>query len=119
MGFEVIPGTSITYGLISFDEEGRERLDGSSLMSARLLEQAASSPVTHIFFFCHGWKGDIPAARDQYHRWIGAFMSSPDRRRAAAMTPGFSPMLIGLHWPSQPWGDEELAGGAFADGPGL
>src|SRR5262245_20054207 len=114
MGFETVPGSDVTYGLIAFDADGAERPEESGLMSRALVERAVSTSVTDIFFFCHGWKGDIPAAKDQYGKWIGAFMRSDDRAAAASRLPGFQPLLIGLHWPSQPWGDEELGGGAFA-----
>lgn len=117
MGLETIPGTDVPYALIAFDQEGRERLDGSTLLSTALLEKAAKEPITNVFLFCHGWKGDVPAARDQYNRWIGALMASSDRQRASSRFPKFAPLLIGLHWPSQPWGDEELGGGAFAPAP--
>lgn len=50
----------------------------------------------------------MPAAKDQYGRWMGALMASPDLARAAQIFPNFSPMLVGLHWPSQPWGDEDV-----------
>jgi len=113
MGFERIPQTDIDYGLISFDADGKERPEGATLMSQQLIEKAKRDAVTNVFFFCHGWKGDLPAARDQYNRWIGAFASAPERQRAATVFPGFAPLFIGLHWPSQPWGDEELGGGAF------
>ena len=113
MGFEAIPGTNIQYGLIAFDADGRERREGATLMSQQLIEKAKREAITNVFFFCHGWKGDLPAARDQYNRWIGAFAKSPERQRAATVFPNFSPLYIGLHWPSQPWGEEELGGGAF------
>jgi hypothetical protein len=114
MGFETIPGTDLRYGLISFDADGRERSESEGLMSEKLIATASQEPITNVFFFCHGWKGDLPAARDQYNRWIGALMTSPDRQRAPQVFPGFNPLLIGLHWPSQPWGDEELKGAAFS-----
>ncbi len=113
MGFERIPGTDTEYGLIAFDADGKERPDGATLMSQQLIEKAKRDGVTNVFFFCHGWKGDLPAARDQYNRWIGAFARAPERQSATTVFPGFDPMFIGLHWPSQPWGDEELGGGAF------
>ena len=120
MGFERIPGTEAEYGLISFDAEGRERLEGTTLMSARLLEKASKESVTNVFFFCHGWKGDLPAARDQYNLWMKALLDSADRKRAGGVFPGFSPLLMGLHWPSLPWGDEELGdGGSFAGDGGV
>ena len=114
MGFETIPGSDVRYGLISFDADGQERKEGGRLFSDALVAQAAEQPITNVFFFCHGWKGDIPAARDQYNSWIGALMASPDRQQASQRFPGFNPLLIGLHWPSQPWGEEELTGGSFA-----
>jgi hypothetical protein len=113
MGFERIPQTDIEYGLISFDADGKERPEGKSLMSQQLIEKAKRDAVTNVFFFCHGWKGDLPAARDQYNRWIGAFARAPERQNASAVFPNFNPLFIGLHWPSQPWGDEELGSGAF------
>lgn len=113
MGFERIPQTDIEYGLISFDADGKERPEGTTLMSQQLIEKAKQAAVTNVFFFCHGWKGDLPAARDQYNRWIGAFATAPERQRAATVFPNFAPLFIGLHWPSQPWGDEELSGSAF------
>ena len=30
------------------------------------------------------------------------------------MGSSFKPMWVGLHWPSKPWGEEELAAGAFS-----
>src|SRR5262252_2271835 len=113
MGFERIPGTDIEYGLISFDADGKERPEGTTLMSQQLVEKVKRDAITNVFFFFHGWKGDLPAARDQYNRWIGAFAKAPERQSAATTFPDFNPMFIGLHWPSQPWGDEELGGGSF------
>ena len=64
--------------------------------------------------------GDVPAAIDQYNRWIHAFdTSAADRERAAGTFPGFRPLFIGLHWPSVPWGDEEIGDGSFAEGDAL
>src|SRR5207248_15392 len=104
MGFETVSNTDITYGLISYDADGRERPESDGLMTEKLIAKVSKEPVTNVFFFCHGWKGDLPAARDQYERWIGAFMKSSDRERASEVFPNFKPLLIGLHWPSLPWG---------------
>lgn len=113
MGFERIPGTDVEYGLISYDAQGRERVEDGGLMSERLLAKARNEGTSHVFFFCHGWKGDLPAAREQYGRWMGAFLQSADHMRARSAPAGFRPQLIGLHWPSLPWGDEELRAGSF------
>ncbi len=112
MPFKPIPGTDEQYGLLSFDASGNERTDdGPGLFSQTLLEKAQREQPTNIFFFSHGWKGDIPAAIDQYNRWIGAMATlKADRDR---MGPGFKPMWIGLHWPSQPFGEETMASTSF------
>src|SRR5580700_5953834 len=114
MGFESIPDTEFQYGLISFDADGKERSELGSLMSKLLIQKAAEDRVSNVFFFCHGWKGDVPAAKEQYGSWIKAFVTSEDRQKADERFPGFRPMFIGLHWPSLPFGDEELRGGGFA-----
>jgi hypothetical protein len=113
MGFETIPATDIRYGLISYDADGNERPEPGGRMSDLLIEKAKQASVTNVFFFCHGWKGDLPAAREQYERWIKAFATSDDRKKAPGRFGGFEPMFIGLHWPSLPFGDEELRGTAF------
>jgi hypothetical protein len=118
MGFETISGTQLQYGLISFDSDGKEVPEPNGLMSQRLIDKARSDGVTNIFFFCHGWKGDMPAAKEQYALWIKAFADSADSAKAAARFPDFRPLYIGLHWPSLPFGDEEISATAFvADVP--
>jgi hypothetical protein len=105
----------VEYGLIAFGSDGVERPERDGLFSQTLLEQAATQAVTNIFFFSHGWMGDVPAAVEQYDKWIDALMRSPNLEKAKAVFPGFRPLLIGLHWPSLPWGDEEPgADGSFA-----
>lgn len=115
MPVERVPDTPLTYYLISFDKNGRERDDDpdGGRFSRRALADLAAQPVTDVFFISHGWKGDLPAAREQYNRWIAAMLSCPgDIAAIRALRPAFRPMVIGLHWPSLPFGDEEFGGGA-------
>jgi hypothetical protein len=116
MGFETISGTDLQYGLISFDTDGKEVPEPNGLMSQRLIDKARADHVTNIFFFCHGWKGDMPAAKAQYALWIKAFADSKDSAKASASVPNYHPLYIGLHWPSLPFGDEELSASSFAAG---
>jgi hypothetical protein len=113
MDLETVPGTDIQYALISFDADGNERSEQSGLMSQAIIKRAVDDSITNVFFFCHGWQGDLPAAKDQYGKWLRAFADSADWQRAPQRFPKFRPLLIGLHWPSKPWGDEELRGGSF------
>ena len=118
MAFQTIPNTFFEYGLISYTADGIERPEETGIMSQRLINKARDEKITNVFFFCHGWKGDEPAARLQYESWIKAFATSEDANLAPQTFPNYKPMYIGLHWPSLPFGDEELTGGfGAAAGP--
>lgn len=89
------------YGMLSYDAEGRERRDDP--MSERLLDAAQDASAVHIF--AHGWMGDARDAENQYRNWIGALH---------ARQPEANALYIGLHWPSKPYGDEDLRSDAAA-----
>lgn len=117
MGYHTISGTGARYGLIAFDASGQERDEASETFSQTLIQEVAAEAVTNVFFFSHGWKGDLPAAVEQYDRWIGALVNAPGMQTAGQRIPGFRPLFIGLHWPSLPWGSEQArADGSFAAG---
>lgn len=112
MPYQTIEAVDLRYGLINFNDKGIERTDDpeGGVFSRTLLEQAKREKPTDIFLYSHGWKGDIPSAIDQYNRWIGAMWKLTADR--TAMGDDFRPMFIGLHWPSQPWGEETVAAAA-------
>lgn len=118
MPIESVPGTALQYYLINFDASGNECAESGGKMSQKLLEVLAKETFTDIFIFSHGWLGDIPAARRQYVRWIGAMdRNEADIEKFKQIRPGFRPLLIGLHWPSLPWGNEKLEDEAFSPEP--
>lgn len=114
MPIRTVPNTDQTYYLLIHDEQGRERAEPDhTMLSQTLLDTVKNEPVTDLFIMSHGWRGDIPAAVDQYDRWIANLMSQQsDVTRFRDAHPNFQPLLIGLHWPSEPWGDEQV--GAFS-----
>jgi len=113
---DVVPGTGLGYYLLSFDEQGQERTDHPRGLVSRLISEAlAQEPITDVFLFSHGWQGDVSGARRQYHDWVGAMAARrSDRDRVAELRPNFRGLLIGIHWPSLPWGDEDFGGVSFA-----
>ncbi len=122
MPIERLTNSELTYYLIAFDEAGHEYskdADGSDgLLSRRLLADVSRQPITDVFLMSHGWKGDIPAAREQYQNWVKAATNCrADLDRLREEYPNFQPLIVGLHWPSLPWGDEEFRqeAVAFAD----
>ena len=116
-----VPNSDLEYFLLCFDKDGRERpeTDGSRLSEEivqRLRDPAEG--ITDVFLMSHGWKGDVPATVDQYDRWSAAMAACEgDRARVRQRWPGFKALLIGFHWPSQPWGDEKMEG-SFDAGAG-
>jgi hypothetical protein len=119
MSIETVPGTTLRYYLIAFDANGRERTDDpEGLMSQRALAVLEQEPITDVFIISHGWKGDVPAAREQYNNWIGAMARcEADLAQMRQARPQFQPLLIGLHWPSLPWGEEELGAASMSFDP--
>src|SRR6266700_594954 len=114
MPIETVPEHDIRYHLVAFDAKGRERPEEGGPYSRDVLREAAPSEPTDVFLFSHGWNGDVPDARRQYGRWLAAMASCGDDIAAAAAMPGgFRPLLVGLHWPSKAWGDEQLGGASF------
>jgi hypothetical protein len=116
MSIERIQDSDLIYYLVAYDKEGRERRDDpDGLMSERIVQGIRDSAVTDVFIMSHGWKGDIPAAKEQYGRWVKAMADcEADRRAIRAHRPTFTPLIVGFHWPSQPYGEEEFASGAGA-----
>jgi hypothetical protein len=115
MGLHPIPNSRLRYRLIAYDANGAERPEAGGNFSQALISEIAAQSTTDVFFFSHGWKGDVPAAVDQYNRWIGALANSADLAKAPSVFPNFRPLFIGLHWPSLPWGDDEAGpDGSFA-----
>ncbi len=100
-------GQSLQYYLVAFDKDGNEQEGGE--MSQKLVDVLANESITDVFIFSHGWMGDVPAARHQYKKWLTAIAAQQtDLARMIEVRPGFKPLFIGLHWPSLPWGDENL-----------
>ena len=109
MPIRSIAGTDAQYYLLSFDERGTERPESNGILLSDVVRNTIADPnegITDVFFASHGWKGDVAAAIEQYDRWVGEMARSPDRAAARAARPGFKSIVIGLHWPSLPFGDE-------------
>ena len=115
-----VPATGLEYYLICFNKDGGECPDNGGYLSHHVADivRDRGRRITDVFLMSHGWKGDIPAAIDQYDRWSSAMAAcEQDRKRVRERWPGFTPLLIGFHWPSLPWGDEKMADGSYAAEP--
>ena len=114
MSIQQVPGSDLRYYLVAYDKDGRERSDDpDGVMSDRIGQAIRDDQITDVFVMSHGWKGDIPAAVEQYDRWIKVMADcAADRQEIRQIRPDFKALLVGFHWPSQPWGEEEFGMGA-------
>ncbi len=103
-----VPEASLSYYLIAFDKDGKERSESDGFLCQQILDVLVSEPITDVFLISHGWLGDVPAAKRQYNEWIRAMVDSEDAQKVKASHPDFKPLMIGLHWPSKPYGNEDL-----------
>jgi hypothetical protein len=118
MPLQHVAAADLDYYLVCFDKEGRERPENGGLLSQTVSDLVSGGGITDVFVMSHGWKGDVPAAVDQYDRWSAAMAAcDADRKRVRQRWPDFKPLLVGFHWPSLPWGDEKLGDGSYAAEP--
>jgi hypothetical protein len=111
-----IDEANLDYYLVLFDSDGNERSEQDGSLLSKKLSDVVQDGVTDVFFSSHGWKGDIPASISQYDRWVGAMAAQTgDRNRARALDPKFKAVIIGVHWPSQPWGNEDAGAALLGD----
>lgn len=113
-----VDGTDLAYHLIAFDADGVERQDDpGGTMSDVIADAIRDEAVTDVFMFSHGWRGDLPAADRQYQRWIKAMAGAQaDRRAIRDKRPDFKALLVGIHWPSEPFGEEDFGDVSFTPG---
>jgi hypothetical protein len=111
-----IDEVNISYYLVLFDKHGNERPEHDGTMLSTQVAKSVQHGVTDVFLCSHGWMGDIPAAIRQYDAWIGTMAAqADDRARARALDPGFKAVVVGVHWPSLPWGNEHAAAALLGD----
>ncbi|MEH2003219.1 MAG: hypothetical protein V7L00_31610 [Nostoc sp.] len=116
MSIETIAGTSLQYYLVPFDAAGNERHEHQGKMSQKILDILSREPITDVFLFSHGWMSDVTGAQQQYNKWVGAMHNNlNDIAQIKQVRSEFCPLLIGLYWPSLPWGNEELSSSVSFD----
>jgi hypothetical protein len=108
MPVETVPTNPPTnYFLVAYGDDLTERTENEGKLTDSILERLRTDAqgdraIRHVFILSHGWRADVPAARRHYEGWIRLMV---DNRPADAQGESF---IIGLHWPSEPFGDENF-----------
>jgi len=88
-----IDGATMPTWIIRFDERGQCT---SPATAQALLDHLKSTPYSDILLFSHGWNTDFSGAVALYRDYLAAF----ETVRAAHPLPGFTPIFVGVTWPS-------------------
>ena len=114
MSIEHSPEHNIAYQFVCYDARGRERAASTAWpatncwrpwpMSAQPTSSSSATDGT-----------GIQRTLGQYGRWVDTMAArTGDRDRLRTRVGGFRPVLVGLHWPSKAWADEELTSLSYA-----
>jgi hypothetical protein len=97
------------YHLVKYNRTGLEiELEDKSLSSDKVADDIAKQEVSDVFVISHGWQSDLNGAYKQYDKWYEAVVQdfagivSVEKKRGG----NFSPLVVGIHWPSLVRGDE-------------
>jgi hypothetical protein len=96
-------GPTVPWYIIPFDKHG---VCTGPKTKDHLIRAAGGEHCSDIFIFSHGWNNDWEAASERYENFIGGVI----RTRESLGVPhpdGYSPVLVGVFWPSTalvlPW----------------
>ena len=99
-----VPGTTITYELVSIDADGGVRDQEEVKALCQRLARSADS-IRHVYFLVHGWNNDLGDSEESYTRWLRAVAQAFPEAEVPS-----SVRFVCLHWPSKAWGSETGVG---------
>lgn len=92
-----LDGVQMPTWLLRFDKHGACT---SPATRGLLIDQLASSAHSDIILFSHGWNNDFDDAASMYARFLSAFEKLAAAHPITRAGAGFSPIFIGVIWPS-------------------
>lgn len=96
------------FTLLNFNEKGALQNKDDLVKELR---QRKDTPPTHIILMAHGWNNRESEAREEYTRILKEMDRAADKSGLALKPATYRPLLIGLHWPSLAFeNNEELIG---------
>jgi len=94
-----------TYYTLSFDKDGLSvNLNEQQAIIDRLTSQDPANPsITDLWILAYGWNNDIQDGTHAYKDiWIPRLQ---DAMQLVNLPSGYSPMYVGIFWPSKAWAD--------------
>jgi len=103
----VLPPT--LFHIVYFDDQGN-RLKPAE--DDKALAEAKGKQVTDVFLVSHGWNTSRSDAVTAYEA-VRSLVLKIQNERPGDLPKGYQPLLVGIHWPSKAWDEEEtkLEGG--------
>jgi hypothetical protein len=89
-------GRNVPWYMIPFDKSG---ICQAPQTRDQLIDEAGGG-YTDVFIFSHGWNNDWQAATSRYRSFIQGYGGVRRERAGASGTGTFTPLLVGLFWPS-------------------
>jgi hypothetical protein len=108
-------GRTAPWYILPFDKKG---VCTAPLTRQNVVAEARSGRYSDIFVFSHGWNNDWEAASNRYHRFVNGYVKMR-RDHGLPMPHDYSPLLVGIFWPStalvMPWERAPKFAGADED----
>jgi hypothetical protein len=89
-------GKPTPYYLLTFDKKGRCT---SPKTADHLIEALRSGALRDVIMYSHGWNNDFPTAMGRYDLFLDR-LSAAALAHPATLPAGFSPVFVGIVWPS-------------------
>lgn len=107
-------GEQAPWYVAPFDKHGHSK---GPKTRQHLLQAVRDGGFSDVFLFSHGWNNDWVRATRHYRNFIHGF-GGLRQERGIAMPEGYSPLLVGVFWPSTSLVFGEEKGPEFAAAPG-
>jgi hypothetical protein len=100
---------NVSLELLNFDRQGK-LLEADEDRLEKISERFRKKPPSHVFVMSHGWNNSQESARKSYEKMLDEMRQLADAYKLRPAGAAYRPAVIGLHWPSLAFeNDEDLA----------
>jgi hypothetical protein len=98
--------------ILSFDEQGTPK---DEVLLRDIKARFKDDPPTDVVLLAHGWNNSRAGAEATYDDMVAMLQKQLDQGNVPGLDRGYSPLVIGVHWPSQAIPDDNPRGRAVAE----